>query len=171
FSHMLTREVAYETLPYAQRRQLHKRVAQQIEHEYVARMDSPCELLLHHYELAGDQSKVIRYATISGDKAWAVFALKESLDYYEQALRWLDEALSILPTRAGRIAAQIYATKCLTFFRKGAYEQSINWGRRGLALARRSRDRRLLAYAHHILSGACRELGKLKQALQHDRLS
>jgi len=257
FSHMLTREVAYETLPYAQRRQLHKRVAQQIEHEYVARMDSPCELLLHHYELAGDQSKVIRYATISGDKALAVFALKESLEYYqrslsvvsalgkgfegdrsqllerlgdcldtmgrhreaaekladalhewrnwrkrprlvpmrdsvrlreailcrkvavsyercsdyEQALRWLDEALSILPARAGRIAAQIYATKCLTFFRKGAYEQSINWGRRGLVLARRSRDRRLLAYAHHILSGACRELGKLKQALQHDRLS
>src|SRR3989442_906930 len=257
FSHMLTREVAYETLPYAQRRQLHKRVAQQIEHEYAARMDSPCELLLHHYELAGDQSKVIRYATISGDKALAVFALKESLEYYqrslsvvsalgkgfegdrsqllerlgdcldtmgrdreaaekladallewrnwrkrprlvpmrdsvrlreailcrkvavsyercsdyEQALRWLDEALSILPTRAGRIAAQIYATKCLTFFRKGAYEQSINWGRRGLALARRSPERRLLAYAHHILSGACRELGKLKQALQHDRLS
>src|SRR5437899_11723041 len=83
----------------------------------------------------------------------AILCRKVAVSYercsdYEQALRWLDEALSILPTRAGRIAAQIYATKCLTFFRKGAYGQSIKWGRRGLALARRRRERRVVAHAH-----------------------
>jgi class 3 adenylate cyclase/tetratricopeptide (TPR) repeat protein len=257
FAHVLTCDVAYETLPYAQRRQLHKRIAQQVEQQYEPSLEPASELLLHHYELGADQAKVVRYAAISGDKALTVFALKESLAYYkqsvsalsnlgkgyegdgsklrerlgdcldaggrhkeaveelaraldewrarrkrprlvpvrqslrlrdailcrkiavsyercseyDQALSWLDEALSVLPSRAGRIAAQISATKCLALFRKGAYEQSIYWGQRALVYARRSRDRRLLAYAHHILSGASRELGMLRQALQHDRLS
>jgi class 3 adenylate cyclase/tetratricopeptide (TPR) repeat protein len=91
FSHVLTREVTYETLPYAQRRQLHRRVAQRIEQMEAARLESVCELLLHHYDLAADDAKVVRYAALSGDKAAAVFATAEGTDYYQRALSALSQ--------------------------------------------------------------------------------
>jgi len=255
FSHVLTREVAYETLPYAQRRHLHRRVGQRIEQQEAARLDAVCELLLHHYELAADTAKVVRYAAMSGDRALAMFAVAEGLDYYQrslsalpalgkgfegdrslllerlgdcldtggrhreaaekfvsaldewrswrrrprlvvaeggvrvrdaalcrkvgaslerssdydEALRWLDEALSVLPGRSGRVGAQICASKSLALFRRGRYEEAAHWGKKGLAAARRSRDRRQLAYAHHILASSYMEMGKLREALSHDR--
>ena len=65
----------------------------------------------------------------------------------------------------------MYATKSLVLFRKGLYDHAVLWGRRGLDVARRNGEPRQIAYAHHILAGAYMELGKLKQALFHDRLS
>jgi len=257
FSHVLTREVAYETLPYAQRRQLHKCVGQQIEQQDAARLDAVCELLLHHYEQAADTAKVVRYAAMSGDRASAMFATSEGIGYYqrslialaelgkgyegdrslllerlgdcldaggrhreaaerfaealeewrswrrrprlvpavngvrvrdaalcrkvgatlerssdyEEALRWLDEALSTLPARSGRVGAQIYASKSLTLFRRGRYEEAVRWGKKGLGMARRSRDRRQLAYAHHNLASSYMEMGKLREAQRHDRVA
>ena len=257
FSHVLTREVAYETLPYAQRRQLHGRVAHHIEQREAARLEGVCELLLHHYEMAADMAKIVRYAAMSGDRAAALFATEEAMIYYQrslaalgnagkrvaadrslllerlgecletagrnkeaaqtfvealtewrasrhrprlirlpgglrareaalcrkvgvsrerganydEALRWLDEALAALPRRSGRVRAQICATKSLALFRKGLYEQAVHWGRMGLALSLRKRDLRDIAYARHILANSYMEMGNLKRALRHDRLS
>ncbi len=256
FAHILTRDVAYETLPFAQRRTLHRQFAQHVE-QGNATPESDCELLLHHFELAGDPPKVARYAAMSGDRAAAVFAIKEAVDYYRRSLtaitdfgkplpsdrsflierlgdcfetggqhgeaaktfsealaQWkaaprrprfiaansglrereaalcrkvavsferssdydeslsrLDEAFTALPSRAGRVRAQIYASKSLALFRKGQYEEAIHWGRLGLDVTRRNADRRQLAYAHHILAGSYMEVGKLNKALQHDRLA
>lgn len=256
FSHALTREVAYETLPYAQRRQLHRRVAQHIEQQDAKRLEVVCELLLHHYDMASETAKIVRYAAMSAERAAAVFANREAMDYYQrslsalaqlkgsqsdrsmllerfgdclettaqyveaartfvdalnewraaprpprlvtgsgglrtreamlcrkiavcferhcdydESLRWLEEALAVLPGRAGRVGAQISATKSLVLFRRASYEEAIQWGRRALALARQSGDRSQLAYAQHILASSYGELGKLQQAIRHDRLA
>jgi tetratricopeptide (TPR) repeat protein len=255
FSHAITREVAYETLPYVQRRQLHRRAAQYIEGRETP--EAACEVLLYHYELSGDAPRMIRYAAMSGDKAQAVFATEQAMEHYnlalgtiaklgggverdrglilerlgdcldtagkhkeaaemfvkslsewrvarhrarlvvpappqrlheavlcrkiaasyerrsdyDESLHWANEAIRVLPSRPGIVGAQVRSTKSLIFLRKGLYEQAIYWGRVGLILARRSKDLRQQAYAHHILSGSYRELGKLKEALHHDRLS
>jgi len=258
FSHGLTREVVYETLPYAQRRQLHRGVAVHIEREQTHHLEPVCELLLHHYELAADAAKTVRYAAMSGDRAEAVFAHKEAIDYYhrslaaldsvgrrsgadrslvlerigdsletagrhreaaeafaqglrewresrqgrprlvpwatgrrtreaalcrkvavscerrsdyDESLRWVDQAMAVLPRRPGRVGAQVYAVKSMALFRKGLYEEAIHWGRLGLALSRHSADQRELAYAHRVLAGSYMELGNLKQALHHDQLA
>ena len=256
FSHVLTREVAYETLPYAQRRQLHRRVAQYIEGRETA-PEPVCELLLHHYELAEDAPKVVRYGAMSGGRAAAVFATDQAMEYYslslatlaglsgrferdrslllerladcldtvgrhgeaaemfitslnewragrhrsrlvdagpaprpheadlcrkvavsyerrsdyDESLNWVNEAIRVLPKRPGLVGAQVYATKSLALFRKGLYHHAVLWGRRGLSAASRGDDLRQQAYAHHILSGSHRELGRLKRALYHDRSS
>jgi len=257
FAHILTREVAYETLPFAQRRHLHRRAAQHIEARESARLEAVCDLLLHHYELASDTPKVVRYSAMSGDRAAAVFATAEAMEYYhrslaalaalqngfegdrsllmerlgdcldnaglhkeatdafsgalgdwrsgrrscrllgrprsprsreadlsrkvavscerrsdyDESLNWVNEALRVLPGRPGLVGAQVFATKSLVLFRKGLYDHAVLWGRRGLDVARRNGEPRQVAYAHHILAGAYMELGKLKQALFHDRLS
>jgi tetratricopeptide (TPR) repeat protein len=211
---------------------------------------------LHHYEVAQDAAKIVRYATISGERAAAVFATKEATEYYQrslsalaemkgsesdrsqvlerlgdclettaqyveaaqtlvealgdwrasrrrprlidardglrareaalcrkvavcyerncsydESLRWLEEGLRVLPGRAGRVNAQICATKSLVLFRRASYDEAIHWGRRALALARQSGDRSQVAYAHHILASSYVELGKLNQAVRHDRVA
>jgi tetratricopeptide (TPR) repeat protein len=57
----------------------------------------------------------------------------------------------------------------MSLFRKGLYEEAVRWGRRGLALSRHSDDLRQIAYAHRVLAGSYMELGKLRQAIHHDR--
>ena len=97
-------------------------------------------------------------------------SLERSSDY-DGSLRWLDQAFSILPSRSGIVGAQICATKSLTLFRKGKYQEAVHWGRVGLSFARRRGDHHQLAYAHHILANSYMELGQLNKALNHDRIS
>jgi class 3 adenylate cyclase/tetratricopeptide (TPR) repeat protein len=92
FCHVLTQEVAYETLPYAQRRRLHRSVASHIEGERADELESVCDLLLHHYDRASDAAKTVQYAAMSGDRAAAVFASREAVDYYRRSLGALDKA-------------------------------------------------------------------------------
>lgn len=92
FSHVLTQEVAYETLPYAERRRLHRGVADHIERDRADQLESVCELLLHHYELANEPAKTVRYGAMSGDRAAAVFAWREAIDYYLRSLAVLERA-------------------------------------------------------------------------------
>jgi class 3 adenylate cyclase/predicted ATPase len=86
FCHILTQEVAYETLPYAGRRRLHRGVAERIELDQAGQLESVCELLLHHYELASETIKTVRYGAMSGDKAAAMFANQEANEYYRRSL-------------------------------------------------------------------------------------
>jgi tetratricopeptide (TPR) repeat protein len=164
-------------------------------------LEAVCELLLHHYDMASETAKIVRYAAMSGERAAAVFATREAMDYYQrslsalaqlrasqsdrsmllersgdclettaqyveaartfvdaleewraaprrprlvtgsgglrtrearlcrkiavcferhcdydESLRWLEEALSVLPGRAGRVGAQISATKSWSYF-------------------------------------------------------
>src|SRR5207247_4098383 len=97
-------------------------------------------------------------------------ALEGSSDY-DGSIRWLDEAFSLLPGRSGLVAADISATKSLTLFRKGRYREAVNWGSVALSFARRRGDGRQLGYTHHILASSYMEMGKLKKALNHDRIA
>jgi tetratricopeptide (TPR) repeat protein len=90
FAHALTRDVAYETLPYAERRRLHKRIAQHLEQRDAAGLEVVSELLLHHYEVAADAAKIVRYAAMSGERAAAVFAVENATVFYQRALAELD---------------------------------------------------------------------------------
>jgi tetratricopeptide (TPR) repeat protein len=86
---------------------------------------------------------------------------------YEQALSWIDEALARLPGGHASVAAEVMASKSVTLFRTGAYADAIDWGKRAVSLARRSRDRRIMAYAHTMLANSYIEQGSLKQAVRH----
>jgi tetratricopeptide (TPR) repeat protein len=108
FNHVLTQQVAYETLPYAERRRLHLRIGSQIEEAQDGRLDAACELLLYHFEAGNDYRKAARYALMSGDRAAAVFANQEALQYYERSVRAVDhigvaalDARSTLSERIG----------------------------------------------------------------------
>ncbi len=91
FRHALFREVAYEGLPYRQRRRLHELVAEALERQDGAEQ---AELLSLHYHRAQRYEKSWSYSLVAGERAREKFANVEAADFYRRAL----EAAQLLDT-------------------------------------------------------------------------
>ena len=101
FRHAITHEVAYGTMLFAQRRELHRRVAQWYEAQFAPLDDvgggEPPEvlgaaaanivhLLAFHYQRSGDGARERHYAALAGELAVGSFANSEALAYLGRAL-------------------------------------------------------------------------------------
>ncbi|HEY1013261.1 MAG TPA: tetratricopeptide repeat protein, partial [Herpetosiphonaceae bacterium] len=85
FKHIVTHEVAYHSLPYATRAQLHEQMARFLE----SLPDAGAGLLdnlAYHYGRSDNQAKQREYFLKAGDAARARYANDAALDYYAQAL-------------------------------------------------------------------------------------
>jgi oligopeptide transport system substrate-binding protein len=91
FKQNLIREVAYQTLPFSLRRQLHRQIAQRIEQVYTSDLSSHYALLAQHWGLAEETEKALRYLLLEGDTARRLYALKEAILHYQAALQLLDK--------------------------------------------------------------------------------
>ncbi|MGH8631150.1 MAG: tetratricopeptide repeat protein, partial [Burkholderiales bacterium] len=67
-------------------RRLHRRAAHHIETRDAAHLHAVSEVLLHHYEVAADRAKIVRYAAMSGGRAASMFAVEEARGFYHRAL-------------------------------------------------------------------------------------
>lgn len=86
---------------------------------------------------------------------------------YDKSLKWLEKSEQLLPSRPGRIASLIAATRSATLYRKGDFEQAITWGKQALKKAKRSTRKEDEAYAHNMIANSCLQLGLLKEAVNH----
>jgi predicted ATPase/class 3 adenylate cyclase len=86
FKHLVTHEVAYESLAYATRAQLHGEYARYLETTYPERIDQLAQQLAHHFEHAQNQDKARVYLLKAGDQAATSYANEEALAYFSRAL-------------------------------------------------------------------------------------
>lgn len=86
FTHVLTREVAYDTLLQARRRELHGRVGAALEEPQDSQRFEHCELLAYHYSRSDEPGRAIPYLAIAGDRASAKYANEEAVALYQQAV-------------------------------------------------------------------------------------
>ena len=93
FKHIITQEVAYNLMLFAQRRELHRAVAASYEMTYTGQLTSYYPLLAHHWSRAEDWTKSYKYRMLAGDSAEALYAYTEASLHYLEAL----EALTHLP--------------------------------------------------------------------------
>ncbi len=84
FRHALFRDVAYEGLPFARRRRMHRDVGELLEAGVAGEPD--IALLSEHFWLAGDAERTWRYSLAAGDQAWRAYAVSESIAAYKRAL-------------------------------------------------------------------------------------
>jgi len=91
FKHALIQEIAYDSLLFARRRELHHQVATYLEGTRGEQLEPLYEALVHHYGRSGDGPKTLVYALKAGDKARQVFANEEAVDYYRRGLAVLEE--------------------------------------------------------------------------------
>jgi class 3 adenylate cyclase/predicted ATPase len=100
FKHIITQEVAYETLLFAQRRQLHRSVAQWYERRFGAptadALTAPLApyypLLVYHWHQAGDEGRERDYAALAAKWAAGQFANVEAAGYFTRALELTSSA-------------------------------------------------------------------------------
>jgi class 3 adenylate cyclase/tetratricopeptide (TPR) repeat protein len=80
FSHMLIRDVAYDSLLRQRRRELHGRVAGLLED-----MDAPSAVLAYHYELAGAWERALTHGLAAGERAKEEYRNRQAIDHYRKA--------------------------------------------------------------------------------------
>ena len=90
FTHVITQEVAYDLLVYAQRRPLHRAVAEWYE-AHVADLEPLVPLLAHHWSRADETEKAVHYLGRAGGQALQNYANAEALTFLGEALA-LDDA-------------------------------------------------------------------------------
>jgi DNA-binding winged helix-turn-helix (wHTH) protein/tetratricopeptide (TPR) repeat protein len=93
FKHVLTQEVAYDSLLQDQRRALHGRIIEAIEKRYTDRLATQVGRLAQHAFRGEVWDKALSYSRQAGSRAGACSAYQEAVVSFEQALK----ALTHLP--------------------------------------------------------------------------
>lgn len=86
FRHALVQEVAYGSMRFDLRRELHHRVAEHLEARLGAGAGARLDEVTHHFRRSGDRPKTFRYAIRSAVYARSLYATREAIDYYRMAL-------------------------------------------------------------------------------------
>ncbi len=92
FKHLVTQQVAYESIAFATRRQLHGQYASFLEARYPDRLGLLAPQLAHHYARAEVRDKACHYLCVAGTQAAEAYANQQALDYFGQALELMTPA-------------------------------------------------------------------------------
>lgn len=109
FKHIMTQEVAYDSLPFSRRRELHNNIGDHIEQSSEDKIEEALELLSHHYFHAQNWEPAFFYSVEAGDKAKKAYANQEALAHYDRALEVFDKMVEagMLPELTRRIQEEL----------------------------------------------------------------
>lgn len=119
FKHIITQEVAYDSLLFAHRRELHHRVGEYLERTYAGNLEEYYGLLAYHYSRSGDPRKSWEYLVKAGDQARDRYANEAAIAYYSQALALEgapDDEVASVQEALGNVYRHV-----------GQYEQALKW--------------------------------------------
>jgi predicted ATPase len=91
FKHALVQDAAYASLLRSRRQQLHARIAEVLEREFPARIETEPELLAHHYTQAGLVSEAVDYWRRAGQRSMARSATAEAIAQLSKGLELVRE--------------------------------------------------------------------------------
>jgi len=94
FKHVITQQVAYESLLFVQRQALHEALGRHLEEAHAQDLDEVVDLLAYHYALSRNRAKAREYLVRAGDRAVRTYTPREALEYYRRAEAWLEEGNS-----------------------------------------------------------------------------
>jgi len=89
FKHVLTQEVAYDSLLEHQRKTLHLSVGRAIERCHVSGPDQPLEVLSHHFSRAEAWAEAIAYGDRAAGRATELSQFADGLVLLERVQSWL----------------------------------------------------------------------------------
>ncbi|MDH3432423.1 MAG: AAA family ATPase, partial [Gammaproteobacteria bacterium] len=92
FRHVITRDVAYHSMLFSQRRKLHRRIASWFEEQSNSTSESMQPVLAHHWQHADEWERATSYLTRAGDNAMRNFSNREAISFYSDALEISNKA-------------------------------------------------------------------------------
>jgi class 3 adenylate cyclase/tetratricopeptide (TPR) repeat protein len=128
FRHALTREVAYDGMLEARRRELHGRAGAALENSQAGQRFEHFELLAYHYSRGGDPARAVRYLAAAGDRARDRYANEEAVAAYRRAIEVIEQ-----PERGQRPDAYVAICESLgtVLVRLGRFDDALDAYRRG----------------------------------------
>jgi len=157
FKHLLIRDVAYGSLPKADRAALHDRVGSALEAQMSDRRDEFCELLAYHaaqsYLMSRDlgfegegaatrAERALRWSGLAGDRALAVYATEQAARHYALAIE-----IGLRDGSDSALLQHLYAGRGRALELRGAYDEAIQTYEAFERLAAERGDDRLRADA------------------------
>jgi class 3 adenylate cyclase/tetratricopeptide (TPR) repeat protein len=91
FTHALTRDVAYDGMLEARRRELHGRAGDALERSGDSHRFEHSELLGYHYSRSAEPRRAIPYLAVAGDRASDRYANEEAVALYRRAIGLIEE--------------------------------------------------------------------------------
>ncbi|MEX2236219.1 MAG: protein kinase [Dehalococcoidia bacterium] len=86
------RHILYEELGAVRRRRLHLRIGEAMERVFGRRASQRASELAYHFVQGRDRQRGVAYSLEAGDAARAVYANHEATEYYQTAVRLLEES-------------------------------------------------------------------------------
>ena len=117
FRNGLVRDVAYESLPFRRRRELHARVGEAIAAS-AEDVDAMAEVLSFHFLHAQRFAEAWRFSRLAAEWAASIYANVEGSEFYRRAL----EAARRLPEADPRAIAEVYEALGDVQIRLGEYD-------------------------------------------------
>ncbi len=149
FKHALTRDVAYASLPFARRRELHRQVGEFMEATYIDHLEEYYSTLAYHFDQSKQWERAFVCALLAGMQAQEVYANAEALRYYQQ----MEGYLTHLPIEAYWASAlRMYLKRNILHRLNGDYELAEADLTRALDLALRYNDTRAEAEVYCLLA-------------------
>ena len=103
FKHILTQEVAYNSLLTKRRKEIHEKIGKAIEEIYTDRLEEFYEMLAYHYSKSDNHEKAYTYFRLSGNKSLKKHSPWEALHHYKEAVNALKELPASDDTRKDQI--------------------------------------------------------------------
>ena len=127
FRNIITQEVAYNSLLFNRRKEIHGSVGMAIEKMYPGRIEQFYEVIAHHFSKSHHHKRAFKYLKLSGDKAirnnsaWEAFVFyKKAFEIVEQHLKGAEQKkLDILHAMVSPIIILNFPEETLKFLQEG----------------------------------------------------
>lgn len=107
FAQAIHREVAYEGLPYRQRRRLHASVGDRLEASIETDADALAATLAVHWSEAHEYERAWKFAVLAGERALRLSAPNDAIESFELALHAGRHTRSVTKRQRSRIAKKL----------------------------------------------------------------
>ncbi len=168
FRHSLSQEVAYQSLSFARRRELHVRAGLDLEAQHAGDRAEHYDTLARHFERGQVYDRAFVYLVQAGHKAQAEFANAAALDNYRRALDIAGEQGPAVPDLEFQVLDTLEAVGDI-YLLIGRYGEAVERLERAIGRpvgsARRRADlQRKVAKAHELQGDFDRALDYLDRA-------
>lgn len=129
FRHVVTQEVAYESLPFGTRSILHNEIGLYLERQGPDAVTRHLDLLAFHFDRSPNLEKRRQYLRQAGEAAQARYANRDAISYYERVLPLLEApGQTDVRMRLGRVLELVGRWQDAADHYRGALESAVTRG-------------------------------------------
>jgi tetratricopeptide (TPR) repeat protein len=166
FTHTLTREIAYESLPLDRRHALHRAAGAALERAYADRLDEIADRLAYHYARTDEPAKAVEYLTRLAATAARGHAHTEAVRILEEAR---DHVARLAPAEQDRRLVELCLVEAYSLIPLGRFQEILDLLARHHAHIARLQDAGAAAQYHFLVGRSHLFLGDDDRASHHAR--